>query len=99
MAHRELTLPQKVKSRILLVESHVVVRQGISVMLNQEPDLSVCGAVSVTPAALEAIATLKPDLVVTDITLKNGNGLEMIKIIAAQSSQLPVLVLTTHDEG
>src|SRR5947209_7815952 len=99
MAHKDQLLLQKPKSRILLVESHVVVRQGLSLLINQEPDLCVCGGVSVTPAALEAIAQLKPDLVLTDITLKNGNGLEMIKVIAAQTSELPVLVLTMHDEG
>ena len=87
------------KVRILLVEAHMVVRQGITLLLNQEPDLVVCGGVSTTPTALEAIPKLLPDLVITDITLKNGNGLEMIKILAAQFSQIPVLVLTTHDEG
>jgi len=87
------------KARILLVESHVVVRQGLTLLVNQEPDLAICGGVSATPAALEAVAKLKPDLVVTDITLKTGNGLEMIKIIAAQYAQIPVLVLTQHDEG
>ena len=90
---------QQRKSGILLVEAHVVVRQGITMLLNREPDLFVCGAVSVTPDALDAIPKVKPDLVLTDITLKNGNGLEMIKIIAAQHVAIPVVVLTTHDEG
>src|SRR6266436_3893488 len=89
----------KPRARLLLVESHVVVRQGLTLLLNQEADLSICGGVSGTPAALDAIANLRPDLVVADITLKHGNGLEMIKIIAAQYAHLPVLVLTMHDEG
>ncbi len=99
MAHQDQTQPARVKARILLVESHVVVRQGLTTLINQEPDLLVCGGVTATPAALESITKLMPDLVITDITLKNGNGLEMIKIIAAQYAHLPVLVLTMHDEG
>ena len=99
MNHYEDNQKNRGKARLLLVESHVVVRQGLTVLINQEPDLSVCGGVSATRAALEAVAKLKPDLVVTDITLKTGNGLEMIKIVAAQYAQIPVLVLTQHDEG
>src|SRR5437016_4079300 len=99
MAQHEPPQASRMRSRILLVDSHVVVRQGLTLLINQEPDLLVCGGVSLTPAALEAIPKLMPNLVVTDITLKNGNGLEMIKIIAAQHSKLPVLVLTMHEEG
>src|SRR5438552_7964082 len=90
--------PREKKARLLLVESHVVMRQGLTLLIEQEPDLMVCGGVSATPSALEAIGSLRPDLVLTDITLKSGNGLEMIKIIAAQCAALPVLVLTMHDE-
>ncbi len=99
MAHQDQTQSLKVKSRILLVESHAIMRQGLTMLINQEPDLLVCGGVTATPAALDAVAKLMPDLVITDITLKNGNGLEMIKILAAQYADRRVLVLTTHDEG
>ena len=81
------------KTRVLLVEGHVMVRQGLAHLINQERDLAICAQSSDTPAALQVLAGTRPDLVVTDITLKNGNGLEMLKIISAQSSQLPVLVL------
>jgi len=99
MAHYEQIQKLGAKTRVLLVDAHVVVRQGITALLNQEADLIVCGSVSTTPAALEVIPKLLPDLVITDITLKNGNGLEVIKILAAQHSHIPVLVLTTHDES
>src|ERR1051326_1879392 len=95
---QQQTQKGKLKARLLLVESHVVVRQGITALINQEPDLLVCGGVSATPTALDSIPNLKPDLVLSDITLKNGNGLEMIKIITAQYNKLPVLVVTMHDE-
>jgi len=99
MSQQNEAQKQRGKARVLLVESHLVVRQGLTLLINQEADLAVCGGVSATPTALEAVVELKPDLVVTDITLKSGNGLEMIKIIAAQFGHLPVLVLTQHDEG
>jgi DNA-binding NarL/FixJ family response regulator len=99
MNQQEETQKKRHQARLLLVESHVVVRQGLTHLINHEPDLVICGGVSETPAALEALADLKPDMVVTDITLKTGNGLEMIKTIAAQYTHLPVLVLTQHDEG
>jgi len=99
MAHYEQIQKLGAKTRVLLVDAHVVVRQGITALLNQEADLIVCGSVSTTPAALEVIPKLLPDLIITDITLKNGNGLEVIKILAAQHSHIPVLVLTKHDES
>jgi len=99
MNQQEDTQKQRGKARLLLVESHVMVRQGLTFLINQEADLVICGGVSATPAALDAVGELNPDLVVTDITLKSGNGLEMIKIIAAQFAQIPVLVLTQHDEA
>src|SRR5437879_13331614 len=78
MSHQEHS-HRAAKARLFLVEAHVMVRQGITALINQEADLTVCGAVSATPAALEAIPNLKPDLVLADITLKNVHGLEMIK--------------------
>src|SRR5438046_6968671 len=87
------------KTRVLLAEGHVMVRQALAHLINQESDLQVCGQFSDTPTALESLAALKPDLILTDITLKNGNGLELIKILAVQCPEVPVLVLTMHDES
>jgi DNA-binding NarL/FixJ family response regulator len=87
------------KTRILLVEGHVMVRQALAHLINQERDLEVCGESSETPAALEALTAAKPDLIVTDITLKSGNGLELIKVLSVQCPDVPVLVLTMHDES
>src|SRR2546428_4198009 len=99
MGEREPTPRQGLKARLLLVDSHVMVRQALTMLISQEPDLTVCGGVSGTSSALGAIVNLRPDLVVTEIGLRSGNGLEMIKNIAAQYSQLPVLVLSMHEEG
>ena len=87
------------KTRVLLVEGHVMIREALTHLINKEQDLTVCGESSDAPTALQFIATTKPDLIVTDIGLKSGNGLELIKVIAAQYPEVPVLVLTTHDES
>lgn len=92
-------LSQKPKYRILMVEAHAVVRQGITELVNQQPDLVVCGAVSNAYAALDLAAKLKPDLVLSGMTLQNSNGLELVKILAAQHSGIPILILSMHQES
>jgi DNA-binding NarL/FixJ family response regulator len=99
MAHVVLSPKAAAKTRVLLVEGHVMVRQALARLINEEDDLQVCGQSSDTPDALKALAEIKPDLIVTDITLKSGNGLELIKILAVQCPEVPVLVLTMHDES
>jgi len=87
------------KTRILLVDDHAVVRFGIAQLINREPDLMVCGEEEDSSQALRAIEKLKPDLVVTDISLKDSSGLELMRNIKVQFSKLPVLMVSTHDES
>src|ERR1043166_8891519 len=86
------------KVRILLVDDHAVVRYGIGQIINREADLSVCGEEEDASKAMTAIETLKPNLVIADISLKDSSGLELMRNIKAQYSGLPVLVVSTHDE-
>src|SRR6266567_2432542 len=85
-------------TRVLLVDDHAVVRYGIAQLINREPDLMVCGEEEDAAKALTAIGKLKPDLVIADISLKDSSGLELMRNIKAQSSGLPVLVVSAHDE-
>src|SRR5205085_12467000 len=87
------------RTRILLVDDHAVVRFGISQIINREPDLVVCGEEEDASRALTAIETLKPNLVIADISLKDSSGLELMRNIKAQYSKLPVLVVSAHDEA
>lgn len=98
MGARSSGTKKPAKFRVLLVEPHVVVRQGIAGLIDREADLLVCGGVSESAAALKAIVELKPDIALVDITLKSGNGLELIKVVTSQYPKLPVLVLSMHDE-
>jgi len=87
------------RTRILLVDDHAVVRYGIAQVINREADLVVCGEEEDASKALGAIETLKPNLVIADISLKDSSGLELMRNIKAQYSGLPVLVVSTHDES
>ena len=87
------------KTRILLVEDHEIVRQGIARLINQEADMEVCGGIGSASEALEKIGTLEPDLVITDISLSGMNGIELLKHLKVQYPELPVVVLSMHDEA
>jgi len=84
---------------VLLVDDHAVVRFGIKQLIDRENDLVVCGEEEDASNALSAIAKLKPDLVIADISLKDSSGLELMRNIKAQYRNLPVLVVSAHDEN
>lgn len=84
--------------RVLLVEDHPIVRQGLTELIDQEADLSVCAVAESVPEALQAIAAEHPDIAVVDLSLHDTSGLELIKDIKAQGSPTPILVLSMHDE-
>jgi DNA-binding NarL/FixJ family response regulator len=87
------------KRRILLVDDHPIVRQGLAELIDAEKDLTVCGTADSMNAALEQMPTLKPDLVVVDISLKGSNGIELLKNIKVRYPKMKVLMLSMHDEG
>jgi DNA-binding NarL/FixJ family response regulator len=99
MAQAKPNLVKDNRKRVLLVDDHAVVRYGIAQLINRESDLMVCGEEEDAGNALSAIAKLKPDLVIADISLKDSSGLELMRNVKAQDSGLPVLVVSTHDES
>lgn len=90
---------KKLKTQILLVDDHAVVRFGIAQLINHQGDLEVCGEEEDASHALGAIEKLRPDLVIADISLKDSSGLELMRNIKAQYPKLPVLVVSSHDES
>lgn len=87
------------KKRILLVDDHPLLRQGVAVLIDREPDLQVCGEAQSAAEALQAARSLRPDLALVDISLGERSGLELIKDLKIQHEALPVLVLSMHDES
>lgn len=87
------------KSRVLIIDDHVMVREGVAEIIEHAEDLCVCGTASTANEGLEALSKLKPDLVLVDITLPGKNGVEFIKDARAMKPELPVLVMSMHDES
>jgi DNA-binding NarL/FixJ family response regulator len=87
------------KYRVLLVDDHPIVRQGLALLIDREADLSVCGEADGAHSAFHAIETLRPDIVVLDISLNGPDGLEVLKEIRVKTGSLPVLILSMHDES
>jgi DNA-binding NarL/FixJ family response regulator len=87
------------KTQVLIVDDHPVIRDGLVTIINHERDLNVCGQAEDAYIALKAVAELKPDIVVTDISLKSSDGIELTKNIKARCPRLPVIVFSVHDES
>lgn len=85
--------------RVFLVDDHPMVREHLALLINQQPDLQVCGEASDAAQAMEGIGNTQPDIAIIDLSLKSSNGLELIKDIKARGWGTPVLVLSMHDEG
>ena len=96
MTAKKSLLKQK---RILVVDDHPMMREGLVQLISREKDFLVCGEAENARLAMEAIAKLKPDLVLTDITLPNKSGLEMVKDIQVQYPGLKILAISMHDEA
>lgn len=87
------------KCKIFLVDDHPIVRQGLALFIEREPDLMVCGEAEDATSALQAIRESTPDFVILDISLNGRDGLELLKTLRVRHPSLPVLVLSMHDES
>jgi DNA-binding NarL/FixJ family response regulator len=91
--------PAKQRIRILLVDDHPLVRERLTEIINREPDLTVCGEAEDRHEAIAAIPSKRPDLAIVDLTLKNSDGLELVKDIHARWPKVRMLVVSMHDES
>jgi DNA-binding NarL/FixJ family response regulator len=89
----------KHKKRIFLVDDHPLVREWLTNLIHQQPDLVVCGETESAPEALQVIDASKPDVAIVDISLKNSSGIELIKNLKESHPNVAVLVLSMHDES
>jgi DNA-binding NarL/FixJ family response regulator len=92
------TTAKGTNGRILIVDDHALVRRGLATLIGDERDLVVCGEAADTVEALAAVAALRPDLVIVDLSLKTGHGLDLIKQIRSHDERARILVLSMHDE-
>jgi DNA-binding NarL/FixJ family response regulator len=91
--------PRAVKSKVFLVDDHAIVREGLTLLIDREPDLFVCGDADEAGSALRRIEEMKPDLIIVDISLHGPDGLDLLKNIRARDAHLPVLILSMMDES
>lgn len=91
--------PSTKRHQVLIVDDHPILRQGLTQLLQAEPDLSVCGEAEDAAQAVALAVKLVPDLVLADITLPGRSGIDLIKDLRALRPELPVLVLSMHDES
>lgn len=87
------------KIKILIVEDHPIFRMGMTELINREKDMKVCGDAEDVSGARTIIETHQPDMVVVDLSLKNSNGIDLVKEISQQHEKMSCLVLSMHDES
>ena len=87
------------KAKILIVDDHEIVRQGMALLLSCESDLEICGEAANAEQALALLHAELPDLIIIDISLPGVSGLDLVKQVKARYPQLPVLVMSMHDES
>ena len=91
--------PAPAKSRVFLVDDHAMFREGLRQLIERDPEIVVCGDAADAGTALEGIRTAHPDLVIVDISLGGTSGIDLIRTIKKDYEDLPVLVVSMHDES
>jgi DNA-binding NarL/FixJ family response regulator len=86
------------KKRIVVVDDHPIVRQGLALMIDREEDLMVCGEAEEAMGAIHVMASAHPDVLILDISLNGPDGLDLLKHLRTTHPSLPVLILSMHDE-
>jgi len=92
------TQPSKQAVRVLIVDDHPAVREGLALRISRQPDMEVCGEAADVAEALRCMTSARADVVVVDVGLRNGNGLDLIKRIRARGNGVPILVWSMHSE-
>lgn len=87
------------KIRIMMVDDHPIVREGMALFLNLQPDLHLCHQASSAEEALAALDSVRPALVIVDISLLKGSGLDLIKTLRRRDPTLALLALSLHEES
>lgn len=89
----------KPKARILVVDDHPLLREGVRQLINRQSDLVACGEAADLPGATTAVETCQPDLVLLDLRLGSGDTLEFVKSVKARFPHVSILILSQHDEA
>jgi DNA-binding NarL/FixJ family response regulator len=88
----------RLATRVLIVDDHPVVRQGLRSLLSQYADIDVVGEADGAPSAMAQVASLQPDVVLVDIRMVGQSGLELARELRRSGAQVRVIILTSHEE-
>ena len=91
--------PAAEKSRVFIVDDHAMFREGLRQLIEYDPGLTVCGDAPDAATAMEGIRQSNPDVVIVDITLAESSGLDLVKNLRNDYEDLPVLVVSMHEES
>lgn len=95
---KQVTHNNSPKARILVVDDHPLLREGVSQLINRQPDLEVCGEADSVQTAFAAVERTKPNVILLDLRLGHGDTLELIKSIKARYPDVYILMLSQYDE-
>ncbi len=87
------------KHRVLIVDDHPVLRRGLAMLINDEPDMEVCGEADDVAGGLDACERLAPDIAIVDISLRDSDGVDLMKEVSARGASIPVLAISMHEEA
>lgn len=87
------------KIKVLIVDDHPIVRQGIAQLINQEADLISCCGASSAQETLDIMESCTPDILLVDISLDGVSGIELVKMLKSRHPKTPALVISMHDES
>jgi DNA-binding NarL/FixJ family response regulator len=85
--------------RILIVDDHPMVRRGLVDTIAAEADMEVCGEAADTTEALQQVDSVRPHVMIVDLSLKSGHGIDLIEQIKARDDQIKMIVVSMHDEA
>jgi DNA-binding NarL/FixJ family response regulator len=91
--------PKQPRARVLIVDDHPAVREALSIRISQAPDLEVCGQAEDTGDAMRLVEKSKPDVAIVDISLKTGDGIDLIKRIKSRDQHVRMLVWSMYGEN
>lgn len=84
--------------KVFIVDDHPIIRNGLTLFLNNRANLQVCGEAEDANSAIAALNSTQPDIIIVDISLKGTNGIELIKAVRTRYKHIKILVLSMHDE-
>lgn len=101
MRAKGLTQPSRcaIRKRVLIVDDHPIFRQGLVRLIENAPDLAVCGEAASTAEAMQLVGQRTPDVAIVDLSLIDGDGLDLVQSLRGRFPKLAMLVLSLHDES